>query len=103
MTLLAGFLQPGSDVGPVAQGLQEVWGNGALLEIASAENFSFRGLTREFNKLLYRYPIRVPERFSLVIRALLTQAGGLLRTTTRPTLNLLLLFRILRGSVRAFI
>lgn len=29
----------------------------------------------QFNKLVYNYPIRIPERFSLVIRSLLTQEG----------------------------
>lgn len=82
-----GFLQPGSDVRPVAEGLAEVWGEGALAEIASAGNFSFRGLTREFNKLLFKYPIRVPERFSLVIRALLTQENICL--TLDPSFNFL--------------
>ena len=31
-----------------------------LGEMAATGNFSFRGLTREFNKLLYLYLIRVP-------------------------------------------
>ena len=82
-----GFLQPGSDVGPVAEGLAEVWGDEALQSLASAEKFSFRGLTREFNKLLFKYPIRVPERFSLVIRSLLTQESICL--TLNPDFNLL--------------
>ncbi|GFS41981.1 protein kinase superfamily protein [Actinidia rufa] len=30
---------------------------------------------RKFNQLVYQYPIRIPERFSLVIRSLLTQEG----------------------------
>lgn len=29
----------------------------------------------QFNKLVYDFPIRIPERFSLVIRSLLTQEG----------------------------
>lgn len=29
----------------------------------------------KFNELVYQYPIRIPERFSLVIRSLLTQEG----------------------------
>lgn len=29
----------------------------------------------KFNQLVYNYPIRIPERFSLVIRSLLTQEG----------------------------
>ena len=82
-----GFLQAGSDIEPVAKGLQEVWGDGALANMASMGNFSFRGLTREFNKLLFQYPIRVPERFSLVIRALLTQENICL--TLDPKFNFL--------------
>ena len=66
-----GFLAPGIDVRPIAAGLREVWGDSLSKEGLAA--FSFRRLTNEFNRLLYRYPIRVPERFSLVIRALLTQ------------------------------
>ena len=45
---------------PVAEGLAEVWGTDTLSAIASNGNFSFRGLTKEFNKLLFMYPIRVP-------------------------------------------
>lgn len=82
-----GFLQPGADIGPVAEGLADVWGDEALQSLASTEKFSFRGLTREFNKLLYDYPIRVPERFSLVIRSLLTQENICL--TLKPDFNLL--------------
>ncbi|CAA3015371.1 Uncharacterized aarF domain-containing protein kinase At4g31390, chloroplastic [Olea europaea subsp. europaea] len=32
-------------------------------------------LSRKFNQLVYNFPIRIPERFSLVIRSLLTQEG----------------------------
>jgi predicted unusual protein kinase regulating ubiquinone biosynthesis (AarF/ABC1/UbiB family) len=32
-------------------------------------------LAGKFNQLVYQYPIRIPERFSLVIRSLLTQEG----------------------------
>lgn len=32
-------------------------------------------LAGKFNELVYQYPIRIPERFSLVIRSLLTQEG----------------------------
>ena len=82
-----GFLEADSDVQPVAEGLAEVWSADALSNIASSGSFSFRGLTKEFNKLLYKYPIRVPERFSLVIRALLTQENICL--TLDPSFNFL--------------
>jgi predicted unusual protein kinase regulating ubiquinone biosynthesis (AarF/ABC1/UbiB family) len=32
-------------------------------------------ITGKFNQLVYNFPIRIPERFSLVIRSLLTQEG----------------------------
>lgn len=32
-------------------------------------------VTSKFNKLVYQYPVRIPERYSLVIRSLLTQEG----------------------------
>lgn len=38
-----------------------------------AESVGF--LSGKFNQLVYNYPIRIPERFSLVIRSLLTQEG----------------------------
>ena len=63
-----GFLDKNkADIAEVALGLQEVWGDDALEQLAGTNGFSFRGLTKEFNKLLFKYPIRVPERFSLVI------------------------------------
>jgi predicted unusual protein kinase regulating ubiquinone biosynthesis (AarF/ABC1/UbiB family) len=34
-----------------------------------------RSVTSKFNELVYQYPIRIPERYSLVIRSLLTQEG----------------------------
>ena len=51
-----------------------------------------------FNELVYQYPIRIPERFSLVIRSLLTQEGicmslspdfRFLRLRTRTCMRLL--------------
>ena len=79
--------QPDIHVKPIAEGLAQAWSGEMLGEMAATGNFSFRGLTREFNKLLYLYPIRVPERFSLVIRALLTQENICL--TLDPNFNFL--------------
>jgi len=59
-----GFLQPGSDVGPVAQGLQEVWGNGRA---ATSIHFSPQ-----------------PELFSTVVVPQITQR------TSRKVLTLML-------------
>jgi len=44
-------------------------------QTSSLANFNFRTVTGAFNELVYQYPIRIPERFSLVIRSLLTQEG----------------------------
>ena len=68
-----GFLAEAGDVEPIAKDLRAVWGSS--LSQQGMANFSFKNLTGQFNKLLFKYPIRVPERFSLVIRALLTQEG----------------------------
>ena len=38
-------------------------------------NISVTCAAGKFNQLVYNYPIRIPERFSLVIRSLLTQEG----------------------------
>jgi len=67
-----GFLAPGTDVRPIVPALENIWQDART---ASLANFNFRTVTSSFNKLVYQYPIRIPERFSLVIRSLLTQEG----------------------------
>jgi hypothetical protein len=44
-------------------------------------------VTSKFNELVYQYPIRIPERYSLVIRSLLTQEGICL--TLKPAFHFL--------------
>ena len=67
-----GFLAPGTDIGPIVPALESIWSD-CLGQTLST--FNFRTVTSRFNELVYQYPIRIPERFSLVIRALLTQEG----------------------------
>ncbi|KAL2896809.1 Protein ACTIVITY OF BC1 COMPLEX KINASE 1 chloroplastic [Bienertia sinuspersici] len=67
-----GFLASGTDVSPIVPALEAIWQNS--LEKGVSE-FNFRSVTGKFNQLVYNYPIRIPERFSLVIRSLLTQEG----------------------------
>lgn len=67
-----GFLAKGTDVSPIVPALEAIWQNS--LEKGLSE-FNFRSVTGKFNQLVYNYPIRIPERFSLVIRSLLTQEG----------------------------
>lgn len=40
---------------------------------AAVPHRTHRTVTSKFNELVYQYPIRIPERYSLVIRSLLTQ------------------------------
>ncbi|KAJ8648515.1 hypothetical protein MRB53_001538 [Persea americana] len=67
-----GFLASGTDVSPIIPALEAIWQNSSRKGVA---DFNFRSVTGKFNQLVYQYPIRIPERFSLVIRSLLTQEG----------------------------
>ncbi|KAK6912362.1 ABC1 atypical kinase-like domain [Dillenia turbinata] len=67
-----GFLASGTDVSPIIPALEAIWQNSAGKGLS---DFNFRSVTGKFNQLVYQYPIRIPERFSLVIRSLLTQEG----------------------------
>eukprot|EP00271_Cylindrocystis_brebissonii_P015644 TRINITY_DN385_c0_g5_i1.p1 TRINITY_DN385_c0_g5~~TRINITY_DN385_c0_g5_i1.p1 ORF type:complete len:753 (+),score=111.06 TRINITY_DN385_c0_g5_i1:427-2685(+) len=67
-----GFLAPGTDVTPIVPALETIWQDSTGKGLA---DFNFRTVTGKFNQLVYNYPIRIPERFSLVIRSLLTQEG----------------------------
>lgn len=67
-----GFLAPGTDLAPIVPALEAIWSDAKTRSLA---NFNFRSVTNSFNALVYQYPIRIPERFSLVIRSLLTQEG----------------------------
>lgn len=67
-----GFLRPGTDVSEIVPAMETIWADSMGKSI---RDFNFRTVTARFSKLVYRYPIRIPERFSLVIRALLMQEG----------------------------
>lgn len=67
-----GFLSKETDVSPIVPALEAIWQNSAGKGLS---DFNFRSVTGKFNQLVYNYPIRIPERFSLVIRSLLTQEG----------------------------
>ena len=75
-----GFLSDDEEVRQrVSDALRRVWievaGQGRFDAGALAEDFSFRKITDQFSKLMYDYPLRVPERFAIIIRTLLTQEG----------------------------
>jgi predicted unusual protein kinase regulating ubiquinone biosynthesis (AarF/ABC1/UbiB family) len=71
-----GFLQPGIDLDPLVPALEDVLG-GQLGE--SVGEFNFKTITDRFSELMFEYPFRVPARFALIIRAVVSQEGLALR------------------------
>ncbi|HEY9633420.1 MAG TPA: AarF/ABC1/UbiB kinase family protein [Coleofasciculaceae cyanobacterium] len=67
-----GFLTPDTDVRPIIPALETVLGE-AIGE--SVANFNFKTTTDKFSELMYDYPFRVPAKFALIIRSLVTQEG----------------------------
>nr|WP_231596457.1 AarF/ABC1/UbiB kinase family protein [Synechococcus sp. CBW1108] len=71
-----GFLNPKADLEPIIPALEDVLG-GALGE--NVGSFNFKAITDRFSELMYDYPFRVPARFALIIRAVVSQEGLALR------------------------
>lgn len=67
-----GFLTPETDIQPIIPALEAVLGN-AIGE--SVGDFNFKTITDEFSELMYEYPFRLPAKFALIIRSLVTQEG----------------------------
>ncbi len=67
-----GFLTPDVDVRPIVPALQSVF-DGAIG--ASVGDFNFKSITDRFSEVMYEYPFRVPAKFALIIRSLVTQEG----------------------------
>lgn len=67
-----GFLTPDTDIRPIIPALETVLGK-AIGE--SVGNFNFKTITDQFSELMYDYPFRVPAKFALIIRSLVTQEG----------------------------
>jgi predicted unusual protein kinase regulating ubiquinone biosynthesis (AarF/ABC1/UbiB family) len=67
-----GFLTPDTDIEPIIPALEDVLGN-AIGE--SVKDFNFKTITDRFSELMYEYPFRVPAKFALIIRSLVTQEG----------------------------
>ncbi len=67
-----GFLTPDTDILPIVPALEMVLGD-AIGE--SVGNFNFKTITDKFSDLMYEYPFRVPAKFALIIRSLVTQEG----------------------------
>lgn len=71
-----GFLRPDVDRRRIVPALREV----LAMKLANAvSDFNFKQVTDRFSELMYDYPFRVPARFALIIRALVSQEGVALR------------------------
>ena len=67
-----GFLTADTDIRPIIPALETVLGE-AMGE--SVDSFNFKTVTDKFSELMYDYPFRVPAKFALIIRSLVTQEG----------------------------
>jgi predicted unusual protein kinase regulating ubiquinone biosynthesis (AarF/ABC1/UbiB family) len=67
-----GFLTPDTDITPIIPALEAVFDK-AMGE--SVGDFNFKTITDDFSELVYQYPFRVPAKFALIIRSLVTQEG----------------------------
>jgi predicted unusual protein kinase regulating ubiquinone biosynthesis (AarF/ABC1/UbiB family) len=67
-----GFLSPKTDIKPIIPALEKVLGK-AVGE--SVGDFNFKTITDDFSELVYDYPFRIPAKFALIIRSLVTQEG----------------------------
>jgi predicted unusual protein kinase regulating ubiquinone biosynthesis (AarF/ABC1/UbiB family) len=67
-----GFLSPKTDIWPIVPALEAVLGD---IMGESVGNFNFKTITDRFSELMYDYPFRVPAKFALIIRSLVTQEG----------------------------
>ena len=67
-----GFLTPDTDIGPIIPALEAVLGNAIGKNVGE---FNFRTITDQFSGLMYEYPFRIPAKFALIIRSLVTQEG----------------------------
>ncbi|MGF1538488.1 MAG: ABC1 kinase family protein, partial [Elainellaceae cyanobacterium] len=74
-----GFLTPDTDIRPIIPALEAVFDN-AIGE--SVGDFNFKTITDQFSELMYEYPFRVPAKFALIIRSLVTQEGLALSLNT---------------------
>jgi predicted unusual protein kinase regulating ubiquinone biosynthesis (AarF/ABC1/UbiB family) len=71
-----GFLHPSTDLTPIIPALEEVLGNALGANVGS---FNFKSITDRFSELMFDYPFRVPARFALIIRAVVSQEGLAIR------------------------
>lgn len=78
-----GFLTPDTDIRPIIPALESVLGQAMGEKVI---NFNFKTITDQFSELMYDYPFRVPAKFALIIRSLVTQEG--LALTLNPNFKI---------------
>ncbi|OKH44470.1 hypothetical protein NIES2101_28305 [Calothrix sp. HK-06] len=67
-----GFLTSDTDIRPIIPALETVLGDAIGKNVG---DFNFKTVTDQFSELMYEYPFRVPAKFALIIRSLVTQEG----------------------------
>jgi predicted unusual protein kinase regulating ubiquinone biosynthesis (AarF/ABC1/UbiB family) len=67
-----GFLTPDTDIRPIIPALESVF---TSVLSGSMRDFNFASITDQFASLVYKYPFRLPAKFALIIRSLITQEG----------------------------
>jgi predicted unusual protein kinase regulating ubiquinone biosynthesis (AarF/ABC1/UbiB family) len=67
-----GFLTPETDIQPIVPALEDVLGD---VMGSSVRDFNFKTITDRFSQLMFDYPFRLPAKFALIIRSLITQEG----------------------------
>ncbi|WP_269623601.1 ABC1 kinase family protein [Prochlorococcus marinus] len=67
-----GFLSEREDINKLAPVLEEILGGVINKEVNS---FNIKTITDKFSELMFDYPFRVPARFALIIRAVVSQEG----------------------------
>ena len=78
-----GFLAPGTDIAPIVPALELVLGNVMGEKVV---DFNFKTITDQFSELMFDYPFRIPAKFALIIRSLITQEG--LALTMNPNFKI---------------
>ncbi len=97
-----GFLTPDVDIMPIVPALEQVLGEAVDQKVG---DFNFKTITDKFSDLMYEYPFRVPAKFALIIRSLVTQEG--LALTLNPDFKIVevsypyIAQRLLKGESKA--
>jgi predicted unusual protein kinase regulating ubiquinone biosynthesis (AarF/ABC1/UbiB family) len=67
-----GFLTPETDILPIVPALEAIMADAIGKNV---RDFNFKTITDMFSELMYDYPFRIPAKFALIIRSLVTQEG----------------------------